>query len=105
MLQRRIHRALHLDRRANANRVGHADVLHSDFFQQARHQFNPLRRHLAFIGATNGTRNRTPHVNILLPGRGHHRSKAFNALSNRAVDVALAEGFTGRCKDHDLIGL
>ena len=104
MLQRRLHRALHLERRAHANRVGHADMLHADALHQSGQIGHALRRNLALIRATDGARHGPAHINALRPRRRHHRRKALNAFGNRAIDVALAESFAGRAEHHDLVG-
>ena len=103
MLQRGFQRTLHLDRCADADGVGDADVLHADAFHEPGQQVDTRRIDLAFIRTTDRARHRAAHVDALRARRCHDRRKALDALCDRAVDVALAEGFAGRAEHHDLV--
>ena len=103
VLQRRRHGALNLERRAHANRVSHTDMLHPNTFHEARQIAHTLGRHLAFVGTTHSARHRATNLDTSCARRRHHRSKALNALGDRTVDVALAEGLAGCGKHHDFI--
>ena len=104
VLQRGFKGLLHFDWRAHANRVGHVQALHADALHEAGQMAHALGRDLAFVRATHRAAHGAAHSNARRARRRHHGRKALNTVGDRAVDVALAEGFTGRSKDHDLVG-
>ena len=105
MRQRRFKSALHLERRAHADRVGHVHALHADLFHQPGQVAHALGRHLALVRAAHGAAHGAAHRNACRQRGLHHRGKARHAFGNRAVDVLVAESLAGRAKHHDLIGL
>ena len=105
MLERGLHGALYLERRAHANRVGHTHVLNANAFHQARDQLDLARGNVPFIRAADSARNSTPGVNTRRFCGSHHGGETLNALSNGAIDVALTESLACSCKHHNLVRL
>ena len=105
VLQSRLDGALHLQRRAHANRVGHIHALHADTFHQARQVSHPLWCNLALIRASYGTAHGPAHRDARSQCCLDHRRKTFDAFGDGAVDVFLAESLAGGAKNHNLIRL
>ena len=100
MLQNRLQRALHFERRAHTRGVGHAHMLHAHAMHEPRHPLYPPRGHFPFIRAPHRARDCTAHRNACITRSLRHQAKALHAFLNRAVDVLLAKGLAGRTKHH-----
>ena len=105
VLERGFHRSLHFARRTDTNGVSHIHALHTNAFHQTRKVCDTLWRHLAFVGTTHGATHRATYADTRITRRFDDWRKALDAFSNRAVDILLAKGFTGRTKHHHFIGL
>ena len=105
MFKRSFHGSLYFARRADTDGVCHIDTLYANAFHQARQVSHPFGGDIALVGTTHRTTHRATHCNARITRGFHDRCKTFDALSDRAVDIFLAEGFTGCAKHHHLIGL
>ena len=105
VLQRRLDGALHLQRRADADGVGHGHLLHADVLQQSRQVVHALGSDLTLVGAAHGAAHGGTHLHARSQRSLDHRRKALDAFGDGAVDVLLAEGFAGRAKHRHFVGL
>ena len=102
--QRPLHRRLHLLRRADADGVGDAAVVDADLLHQLDDVLDLVGADLALVGTAERHRDRGADLDALGLGGVDHRPEALDALGDRAVDVAPAEGLARGGEDHDLVG-
>ncbi|MNK91997.1 hypothetical protein D3C87_1121150 [compost metagenome] len=88
---------------AGANSVAQRNLVAAHRIQLARDHRHLFRRDRAFVRATEHAGHVTAHGNAVLLRRFHDRCEARQAFADRAVDVALREGFGGRGEHRDFL--
>jgi hypothetical protein len=82
-----------------------SDVLHADALHESGQVAHALGGDLTLVGTADRARHGAAHEDARRARRRHHRRKALDALGDRTVDVALAEGLARRAEDHNFVRL